>query len=439
MAYPSVHGSGQSYSRDAFGRRLAETGALRRRGVSRTLFASVLGVALLLSLWSGATTYYMLFRDDALRALATRQASTSRAYDAQIVALDTEIERLRSIKFIDQARIERALAELTRLQRTIEARHGALQALAQALPRSDQVTGSVPRSVPAATPAPTPNDSKPRPLSDVIRADPPASRSAALQSRIVMPNAASVSADAAPDDALEREVVAMLRALSHIGTEQSAALNKIETELDERAGRVRKVLADLGTARAPSRPATVHQDAPAGGPFIPWGGTPEDPFARQIFRIRNVAGAYGKLTSQLDGIPVLPPVVGSVEVTSGFGTRVDPFMRQLAVHSGVDLRGDTGEPVRAAASGVVTFAAQHGGYGNMVEIDHGNGLATRYAHLSAIAVKEGMTVPAGAIVGRIGSTGRSTGPHLHYEVRLNGDAVDPQRYLRAGLRLAANR
>jgi murein DD-endopeptidase MepM/ murein hydrolase activator NlpD len=85
----------------------------------------------------------------------------------------------------------------------------------------------------------------------------------------------------------------------------------------------------------------------------------------------------------------------------------------------------------------VTMAGRNGGYGNMVEVDHGNGFATRYAHLSAIDVEVGQTVRIGQIVGKTGSTGRSTGPHLHYETRVDGEAVDPQKFLRAGMRLGS--
>ncbi|WEF53117.1 M23 family metallopeptidase [[Pseudomonas] carboxydohydrogena] len=106
------------------------------------------------------------------------------------------------------------------------------------------------------------------------------------------------------------------------------------------------------------------------------------------------------------------------------------------MHTGLDFRASTGDPVRATADGKVTSAGWSGGYGRMVEIDHGNGLATRYGHLSQIDVKVGDVVKIGEVVGEVGSTGRSTGPHLHYETRINGEAVDPQRFLRAGARFA---
>jgi murein DD-endopeptidase MepM/ murein hydrolase activator NlpD len=105
------------------------------------------------------------------------------------------------------------------------------------------------------------------------------------------------------------------------------------------------------------------------------------------------------------------------------------------MHTGIDMRGDRGEPVHATANGKVSIAGREGGYGNMVEIDHGNGFSTRYGHLSAIEVKVGQRVRIGQEIGRIGSTGRSTGPHLHYETRIKGEPVNPQKFLRAGLRL----
>jgi murein DD-endopeptidase MepM/ murein hydrolase activator NlpD len=105
------------------------------------------------------------------------------------------------------------------------------------------------------------------------------------------------------------------------------------------------------------------------------------------------------------------------------------------MHTGTDFRGNVGDPIRATAAGTVTHAGWSGGYGNMVEVDHGNGLSTRYGHLSEIEATVGETVRAGQVIGRLGSTGRSTGPHLHYETRVDGEAVDPERFLRAGARL----
>jgi murein DD-endopeptidase MepM/ murein hydrolase activator NlpD len=116
--------------------------------------------------------------------------------------------------------------------------------------------------------------------------------------------------------------------------------------------------------------------------------------------------------------------------------RTDPFRRRPAMHTGIDFRAPTGQPARATAGGTVISAGYNRGYGNMVEIDHGNGLTTRFAHLSKVLVKKGQTIAKGDTVGQTGSTGRSTGPHLHYEVRVNGRAIDPMTFIRAGDQLS---
>jgi murein DD-endopeptidase MepM/ murein hydrolase activator NlpD len=126
--------------------------------------------------------------------------------------------------------------------------------------------------------------------------------------------------------------------------------------------------------------------------------------------------------------PSLWPVEGRLQ--GGFGNRLDPFSGEGAYHKGVDITAPYGTPVRATADGVVTHAGWWGGYGRLVIVDHGGGIETYYAHLSRIDVLEGSEVRRGEIVGRIGSSGRSTSPHLHYEVRVGRSPVNPIRFLR---------
>ncbi len=195
------------------------------------------------------------------------------------------------------------------------------------------------------------------------------------------------------------------------------------------------MLGDLGVDTGKTPPG-----AAVGGPFVPI--RPPRPgssaFDRQLYRINIARAQIDHLNHVLVAVPVRKPVAGEVDMSSPFGVRLDPFLGRPAMHTGIDLRGEIGEPVHATAAGKVTIAGREGGYGNMVELDHGNGLATRYGHLSQIDVKVGQTVHIGQVVGRIGSTGRSTGPHLHYETRINGEPVNPQKFLRAGLRLGSN-
>jgi murein DD-endopeptidase MepM/ murein hydrolase activator NlpD len=136
------------------------------------------------------------------------------------------------------------------------------------------------------------------------------------------------------------------------------------------------------------------------------------------------------MENALAGIPTsMPAAVGLM--SSGFGYRSDPFTGGGAMHSGLDFKGPIGTPILAAADGKVTFAGWQGGYGNTVEITHSNGLVTRYAHMSGFAVSLGQDVARGVQIGRMGSTGRSTGSHLHFEVRTNGAAINPMKFLEA--------
>ena len=137
-------------------------------------------------------------------------------------------------------------------------------------------------------------------------------------------------------------------------------------------------------------------------------------------------------------MPYRKPVIGEVEFTSGFGVRSDPFLGRPAMHTGLDFRAATGDPVRATANGKVASSGWMGGYGRMVEIDHGNGLVDPLRP-SVGDQRQGRrsVIKIGQVIGAVGSTGRSTGPHLHYETRIDGEAVDPQKFLRAGVRLSA--
>jgi murein DD-endopeptidase MepM/ murein hydrolase activator NlpD len=198
---------------------------------------------------------------------------------------------------------------------------------------------------------------------------------------------------------------------------------------------MRGVLIELGLDI--NKPATRDGAGALGGPFIP-AQLPKGAmsFERQLHHIQVTRAQISRLTRTLGAVPVRKPINGELDLQSGFGVRIDPFLGRPAMHTGLDLHGETGDAVRATADGTVTAAGWSGGYGRMVDIDHGNGLSTRYGHLSSIDVHVGQSIRTGQIIGKVGSTGRSTGPHLHYETRLRGEAIDPQKFLRAGQRLA---
>jgi murein DD-endopeptidase MepM/ murein hydrolase activator NlpD len=242
----------------------------------------------------------------------------------------------------------------------------------------------------------------------------------------------SPGADALAGD-VAGTLVRLQASLDRIETAQTEALAALERSYDARAQHIRGVLAELGIDTQKVR---TRGRAGVGGPLVAANLRPDaGHFERNIHRISIARVQLERLVRSLAAVPVREPVLPPLELSSGFGVRMDPFIRAPAMHTGLDFRGNTGDPVRAAADGTVTIAGWYGSYGKMVEIDHGNGFTTRYGHMSAVGVNVGQRVKAGQFVGKIGTTGRSTGPHLHYETRYDGDAVDPQKFLRAGRRL----
>ena len=156
----------------------------------------------------------------------------------------------------------------------------------------------------------------------------------------------------------------------------------------------------------------------------------DEAFAARIQRAAASLTEATALTEAAETLPLARPTATSR--SSSFGFRLDPFTRRPAFHSGLDFGGALATPIAATAPGVVAFTGQRSGYGNTVEVDHGGGFKTRYAHLATIAVKPGQRVVLGQRLGAMGSTGRSTGVHLHYEVWVNGRAQNPERFVKAG-------
>lgn len=166
----------------------------------------------------------------------------------------------------------------------------------------------------------------------------------------------------------------------------------------------------------------------SGGPAEPLDADSLAALDEKMRQLERTMKAYENVFRDRGFTPTVWPVVGKLE--SGFGRRSNPFGgRGYEFHSGQDIDAPPGEPVVAGASGKVTFTGWQNGYGQLVVIDHGGGLTTRYGHLSHIDVPMGKTVARSEFIGRVGSTGRSTGPHLHYEVRINDEPVNPLQYL----------
>ncbi len=233
------------------------------------------------------------------------------------------------------------------------------------------------------------------------------------------------SAEAAKTINKVSAVVPEAEPLARIEARQLAFAEGLTRLADRRSAVAMAAMRQLGVNPAPMLAALDDRSA-MGGPLIELsaGGSLDPRFRRLGLSLARMDA----LERGLQGIPQVLPAAGTM-ISSGFGYRSDPFLGTAAFHAGLDFKGPIGAPIFAAARGRVAFVGQRPGYGNCVEIDHGNGLLTRYAHMSAFRTRVGETVMAGQTIGAVGSSGRSTGPHLHFEVRLNGQAVNPRPFL----------
>jgi murein DD-endopeptidase MepM/ murein hydrolase activator NlpD len=399
-------------------------------------------VGFILMAWYLVATLYLVFRDEMLGRLISQQTEMQHAYEDRLAALRNQIDRVTSRQLVDQNSIDGKLQELISRHAQLETRHALVAALADqptiaatrpqarpGPPRSAQeaplTTGSV------STYAPQP---RPLPAQDPFELRMPTGREA---------SPTGVRQNQTRLDGLPPAIVVaeMRDAADRIERQQLAALDGMERRVRTSAQHLSQVFAETGLDAgrfAPAQTAGAKHNA-QGGPLVPvQPGKPVGAFEQRLSQTQFAITQAERMRRIVNGLPISRPMAAEFEQTSAFGARSDPFTRGLAMHTGIDFRAPTGSPVRASASGKVVEAGWVGGYGNMVEIDHGAGLTSRYAHLSSIAVSAGDTVAKGATIGRVGSTGRSTGPHLHYETRIDGDPADPMRFIRAGQKLSAN-
>ena len=215
--------------------------------------------------------------------------------------------------------------------------------------------------------------------------------------------------------------------LAEVEANQLAFVERLTRFADRKSAMAEAALRKLGLN--PQRMLTTLEDRSAmGGPLIAFLPSTKQAFDPRFRRLGVSLARMDALQRGLQGIPQVIPAAGA-RISSGFGYRSDPFAGTPAFHAGLDFKGPTGAPIYAAAKGRVAFVGRRAGYGNCVEIDHRNGMRTRYAHMSAFRTPAGEPVKAGQLIGAVGSTGRSTGPHLHFEVRLHGQPINPRPFL----------
>jgi len=393
-------------------------------------FWIAVGSLVIMAGWSLATGTYFAFHDDVLSRLIARQKEQQFAYEDRIAELRAQVDRITSRQLLNQEQFDQKLEQIMRRQATLESRASTLAGVPDPTP-----TGSIKNRPAPITEPSSAGTLKASPISDTVIFTAPPDREARLESREMPSTSKRLAAAPKPTAAgVEGALARLTTALDRIEARQTAALDTLEERFDAKAKRIRSVLTDLGMDAKKQNGGA--QAAAVGGPFVPLTLRKDSgAFERQVYRIHVARANVDRLTRTLGAVPVRKPIMGEIDLSSGFGVRSDPFLGRPAMHTGLDFRSSTGDPVRATANGTVESAGWSGGYGKMVEVDHGNGFSTRYGHLSEIEVKVGQQIKIGQIIGRVGSTGRSTGPHLHYETRIDGDAVDPQKFLRAGLRL----
>lgn len=387
--------------------------------VTLAVFAGVFGI-----LYLGAT-FYLVFRDDLLAASIARQARIQHAYEDRIASLRADIDRLTSRQLINQQAFDAKMDRLIDRQVALDARQDMIAGLSQAARRVGLGPAPTPVGRTAPVEARSAQDKDPLVTGAVTPA--PSGPGPIIASLF-----GSRSEETAPPPATApaARIGAVETSLDSLAADQAAYVESIAANAKQKTAKIEGVLTRLGYKRKGGAEADV------GGPFVPI-RVDADPgtFRSSVDLVAAELEDLAAAKRTASGLPLARPIPNA-PITSGFGARLDPFLGRPAMHTGIDFRAAAGYPIRATAAGTVVTAGYTGGYGNMVEIDHGNGLTTRYAHMSRILVKPGDVVAKGAVVGRSGSTGRSTGPHVHYEVRADGEALDPMRYIRAGGELA---
>jgi murein DD-endopeptidase MepM/ murein hydrolase activator NlpD len=378
---------------------IAHGGSVRTFTIRPWLASAIAVGAAVFGLLYLTATGYLFFRDDILSAAFASQTHMKRAYEDRIALLRSDIDRLTSRQLRNQRQIEDDVARITDRQAALDARQDTIAALSQAARRVG-VTPVVPQPA-----------TESKPLAD-----------AALRS----------SPSTGQGDPTKR-LDEVQGSLSILANKQVAYVDSLAQRVTRRSRKIAAVLEQLGQ----KVPRSQADESDVGGPLVAL-SPDSDPstFRASVSVVTSEVERFGMLRRVALRLPLSRPIPAA-PISSPFGVRADPFLGTPAMHTGVDFEVPAGNLARATADGTVTMAGYDGGYGNMVEVDHGNGITTRYGHLSQIDVKVGEVVSKGTVLGHTGSTGRSTGPHLHYEIRVDGDPIDPMRYINAGSQIAS--
>ncbi|MDK1386607.1 M23 family metallopeptidase [Sinorhizobium sp. 8-89] len=385
-----------------------------------------------------AATTYLVLRDDLIGGTIARQARMQHEYEDRITALRAQVDRVTSRQLLDQQVVEEKVEKLLQQQSALWSRRDRLGALARSADASEDLGADVPPVVePLAYEKPADAHGGVEAIEEImgmsgeVNATP--MRLAALAYAPLLPGSRDKET---VSDRADRIFSRVTLSLKDVERDHMVRMERLRSDAARASEAIRTIVERTGVALPAGTTAASASgiDRTAiGGPFVE--PQNDEPFGKSLAALDSALLELERTRQAARKLPLANPAPAS-DITSNFGNRLDPFLGRLALHAGIDFRASTGTRIRTAAAGTVTVAGPTGGYGNMVEIDHGNGVVTRYAHLSVILVNVGDHVRADDVIAKSGSTGRSTGPHLHYEVRLNDQAVDPMRFLSAGTKLA---
>ncbi|WP_296021899.1 peptidoglycan DD-metalloendopeptidase family protein [uncultured Agrobacterium sp.] len=395
---------------------LASGERVRHVTIRPLLVVPTLVIILVMTLGFVGSTAYLVFRDDMLGAMIARQSRMQKDYEDRIAALRSQVDQITSRQLLDQQAVEKKVEKLLAQQNALSSRHGRVNDL---LNENDE-----PASREQESAAPSANAFAPQKrasLSGAASAIDHALRGPGKEPGLKGSLTYLDNKDAISGRALTR----MLASLNRIESEQLGRIASLTIGANNRADAMADIIRSTGIK------IDDKADDAIGGPYVE---ASTSPFQSSLADLDNALDRLETVRGAAERLPLGNPAPGR-DITSRFGNRMDPFLGRLALHTGIDFRAETGADVRATGAGTVSFAGYSGGYGNMVEIDHGKGVSTRYGHLSQILVRTGEKIELSDVIGKAGSTGRSTGPHVHYEVRLHDEAVDPMRFLVAGTEL----
>lgn len=407
---------------------VSRNGKTRQFTIRPVFFTVAVCSAIMLMVGYFSATAYLVFRDDLISASFANQARVKHEYEDRIAALRTKLDRVTSRQLLDQQAIESRVHELMARQENIGKRSSRMTNLLDKAKNrglnASAATGNIP--VPTLNPVKSGTDNITTGSIDTSQANVQIASNFQLRSNPTTTSNANPYSPELSSNFTQQLFGEVAEQIGMIDTNQRQEVDQLRIAAADKVAKISSILKSNGV-KVPQMPSSD-----VGGPFVPLDHSV--PFEAHLEALESTLNHYDSLSGLARKMPFANPIPGA-KISSNFGYRKDPFNGRSAMHSGMDFKAPTGTPVRATGDGVVASAGRKGGYGKTVEIRHKNGLITRYAHLSRINVKKGHKVNVGQMIGKVGSTGRSTGPHLHYEVRQGKTARNPSKYIQVGFKL----